>query len=252
MSRFTNIIVISLFFLSGCKPKKENDLIIATAANVQYAMKELIQTFHEETGIKANLVVGSSGKLTAQIDQGAPFDVFVSANLKYPNELHKKGLTTNKPEVYSQGRLVMWTMVGLQKPTLEGLAVDSISKVAIANPKLAPYGIAAVEAMKAAEVYDRVKDNLVYGESISQTNQFVMSKTVAVGFTSMSVVLSPEMKDKGKWTEVDKELYSPIEQGVVVIKRDAENVEKAEKFYQFLFSEKAKLILENYGYFTSL
>ena len=104
--------------------------------------------------------------------------------------------------------------------------------------------------MKNKMVFGAVKDKLVYGESISQVNQFVISKTADVGFTSMSVVLSPELKDKGRWFEVDKNSYSPINQGVVVIKRDGDTQADAEKFYQFLFSDKAKKILKDYGYFT--
>lgn len=225
-------------------------LTIATAANMQFAMETLTKAFTEETGILCELTISSSGKLTAQIKEGAPYDVFVSANMKYPNELYKQGMTVEKPKVYAHGKLVLWSMKEGLLPTLELLDDSSISHIALANPKTAPYGMAAEEVLKGEGLYDRLESKLVFGESIAQTNQFIITQSAEVGFTSMSVVLSPQMKDKGKWIELAPSLYSPIEQGIVVLKKDTE-IENAEIFYDFIFSPKAKKILEEFGYLVN-
>ncbi|MFD2066267.1 molybdate ABC transporter substrate-binding protein [Pontibacter silvestris] len=222
--------------------------MIATAANVQFAMEELTKTFTEETGIPAEIVLGSSGKLTAQIKEGAPFDVFVSANMKYPEELHRSGLATAAPKVYANGKLILWMLQEEGEPGFEKLTNAAVMHIAIANPKNAPYGIAAQEALQYLGFYEEVKDKLVYGESISQTNQFILSGTAAAGFTAKSVVLSPELKGKGKWIEVPQESYAPIQQGVVILKKEGKSMAEAEKFYTFLFSDKARSILQSYGY----
>ena len=123
-----------------------------------------------------------------------------------------------------------------------------VKHIAIANPVTAPYGTAAIEVLNHHHVYEDVKSKLVYGESISQTNQFIVSKSAEVGFTAKSVVLSPEMKGKGNWTDIDEADYTPIAQGAVVLKHRGSHDGDAQKFYNFLFSPKAKDILENFGY----
>jgi len=165
--------------------------------------------------------------------------------------LYKSGKAISKPEVYAKGRLVMWTLKEDSFLSIDSLDAEGLEFIAIANPTLAPYGVAAVEVMKNKGVFEAVKGKFVYGESISQVNQFVISKTADVGFTSMSVVLSPGLRDKGKWIEIDEDNYSPIDQGVVIVKQGDSSQEDAEKFYRFLFSEKAKKILKDYGYFTT-
>lgn len=235
-----------LVLLFSCQSKSKPSLTIATAANVQFAMTELTKAFQDQTGIACHIVIGSSGGLTAQIAGGAPYDVFVSANMKYPEALYKKGLTAAAPEVYGFGILVLWGTDGILTPSFNELESDTIRHIAIANPKTAPYGEAALEVLQNLNLLERINSKLVYGESISQVNQFVISNAAEIGFTSKSVVISDEMGQKGKWIEVDQQLYTPIAQGAVVIK--GKNREMADKFYKFLFSEQAKLILRNYGY----
>ncbi len=246
-----------VLFLSACnsaenknekEDSEEGKLIIAVAANMQFAMQEICKTFTKQTGIKCDLIISSSGKLTAQIKEGAPFDIFVSADMKYPNELFTTGFTIGQPKIYAYGKLVMWSMIESIKPSIDMLTNPSINHIAIADPKTAPYGEAAVDALKHYGVYENIKDKLVYGESISQANQFIISKSAQVGFTAKSVVLSPEMKGKGQWTDVDKNSYSAIAQGVVIVKRKDSQQDNAEKFYNFLFSGDVKKILENFGY----
>ena len=124
----------------------------------------------------------------------------------------------------------------------------SINHIALANPKNAPYGQAGVEVLQHYQVFDKVASKLVYGESISQTNQFIVSGAAEIGFTAKSVVVSPTLVEKGKWIEIDQNTYTPIAQGVVIIKKDDQIITEAEKFYSFLFSQKAKAVLEKYGY----
>lgn len=241
------IICISLF---ACKQKQENHLNIAVAANMQYAIQRIVAEYTSQTGVKCNLIISSSGKLTAQIKEGAPYHVFVSANMKYPNELYQNNLTTSPPKVYAYGKLVLWTMIDSLTPSINLLKNKSISHIAVANPKTAPYGHASIETLKNYNLYQQLKHKLVFGESISQTNQFITSKSATIGFTSLSVVLSSAMKDKGNWVEIDESFYSPIKQGVVIIKQQNNQHTQASQFYNFLFSKTAKNILLKNGYFT--
>ncbi len=230
------------------KEETNRRITLAVAANMQFVIGELTQTFQEQTGIACELVISSSGKLTAQIAEGAPYDVLVSADMKYPNEILSKGLAATPPKVYGRGKLALWSMVEGFTPSLESLTDETVKHIALANPKTAPYGIAAVEVLKNHQLLDKVENKLVYGESISQTNQFITSRSAEVGFTSLSVVLSAEMKGKGNWIALDIRLYPPIEQGVVVIQRKDGPVDQAKKFYDFLSSEEARKVLTAYGY----
>ena len=247
MKKIAFITALSFLMLLSCQEKQPEKLTIAVAANMQFAIKDLSKTFTDKTGVQCELIITSSGKLTAQIKEGAPYDIFVSANMKYPNELFKSGFTTKEPEIYAYGQLVMWSVIDGLTPSIERLNDKQIKHIALANPKMAPYGTATIEVLEHYNLYDSLKDKLVYGESISQTNQFILSKSAEVGFTAKAVVLSSEMKNKGSWIEIDDANYTPIAQGVVIIKNNKAK-EEAEKFYEFLFSTEAKTILENYGY----
>ncbi|UII31479.1 molybdate ABC transporter substrate-binding protein [Fulvivirga ulvae] len=241
---------VVLLLLVACQAPEKPKLTIATAANMQFAMKELTRAFTDETGVSCDLIISSSGKLTAQIIEGAPYDVFVAANMMYPNELYNQGLTLEKPRVYAYGKLVLWSMVAGVYPTLELLSDSTIQHIALANPKTAPYGVAAIEVLRGEGLYDRLRPKLVFGESIAQTNQFITTESAEAGFTSMSVVLSPQMAGKGKWIEINPSLYTPIEQGIVVIKNES-GTEMAEEFYAFIFSQRARQILTAYGYLVN-
>ena len=243
-------IFIFLFIMTACGNQKPQRLTIAAAANVQFVMQDLIDLFTLKTGIECDVISGSSGKLTAQIKEGAPYDLFISADMKYPEELYRSGLTTSSPKPYAFGTLVLWTMMGdLPQPTISMFGHEGgakIKHIAIANPKIAPYGEAAVEVLKYYQLFDSLQPKLVFGESISQVNQFVISKTAEVGFTAKSVVLSQRMTGQGRWSDVPPESYPPIAQGVVVLKNG--DVEKASEFYDFLFSAEGRTVLEKYGY----
>ncbi len=242
------IILITLVYACNGANNEPAKITIAAAANTQYTLQPIIEKFTEKTGISCELIIGSSGKHTAQIIEGAPFDVFVSADMKYPSELYKKGFTTTPPEIYAYGKLVLWTMVDGLPISIENLNDSAIKHIALANPKTAPYGQAAVEVLKKYRLLYSLENKLVYGESVAQTNQFIYSKSAEIGFTAQSVVLSPEMKGKGNWVLIDDSSYTPISQGVVVINQPERNNSQAYKFYKFLFSKEAKIVLKDFGY----
>ena len=250
----TRIVLLSFLWsivLWGCSPPRTPPLTIATAANMQFAMKEITQAFTQKTGIACEVVVSSSGKLTAQIREGAPFDVFVSADMKYPVALFESGRTTSEPEVYAYGRLVLWSTTDGVEPSVEMLHQEKVRHIALANPQTAPYGVAAVETLKHYGIYDQTADKLVFGESISQVNQFINAGAAEVGFTAQAAVVSSETEGKGRWLAVDTTAYSPIAQGVVVIDRQGLPKDEAQRFYAFLFSQEGRKVLTNFGYTTN-
>lgn len=235
---------------------KDSDkkVTVAVAANMQYAMNALKANFEKKTGIKVEVILGSSGKLTQQIQEGAPFDVFISADTKYPQMLWQSGLTPDAPKIYAKGVLVLWTARADLKPAqnLKLLLADNVKKIALANPKTAPYGQAAEELLRHFKLYDLLKKKFVYGESITQTNQFIMSQSADIGFTAKSAVLSDEMKGKGSWIELDHKYYSEIAQAAVLLKYGAEkNNDASAKFYSYLFSAEAKKIYKLFGYIVN-
>lgn len=241
------IFLISSFISISCT-KEETSLKVAVAANAQFALREIVKDFENITDIDIDLIIGSSGNLTSQIKNGAPFHVFLSADMKYPNELYKSELTYNKPEIYAFGKLVLWSLNENELISMDLLEVNKIQKIALGNPKTAPYGVAAFESLKFFGMDEQIKNKLVYGESISQVNHFIISKSVDVGFTSLSSVLANRTKTKGNYQIIDSTTYNPIEQGIVVLKNDPEFLTAALKFYNYVYSERGKVILGKYGY----
>lgn len=227
------------------------DLLVAVAANVQFAMEELQSAFAEESGLEVKTVIGSSGKLTAQIKNGAPYDLFLSADMKYPQELHRAGLAVDTPRVYARGALVLWSLAGVDlRRDIPAILTDpAVTKIAIADPQLAPYGMEALRVLQHYGIGEALAPKLVYGRSIAQVNQYITLQTVAAGLTAKSVVLSPEMRDVGAWIAIDTRAYSPIDQGVVMLKHGQdERRAAARRFYEFLFSAPARVIFVRYGY----
>ena len=235
-----------------CKPAaKDQKLIIAAASNTQYAIKEIIHEFEEVHNIDCKLVLSSSGKLTAQIMEGAPYDVFLSADEKYPNTLFENELTIGHPKVYAEGKLVLWTTISAVEVNLESLLDDGVSHIAIANPKTAPYGRAAKEVLEDVGIYDKVEHKLVYGESISQANRFVTSGAADIGFTAKSVMLGADFREEVNWIEIPTTMYSPLSQAAALIKRKSDTPDQAKLFYEFLFTKEAKMVLKDLGYSVS-
>ncbi|MDX2285919.1 MAG: molybdate ABC transporter substrate-binding protein [Bacteroidia bacterium] len=238
---------IYLVLLLACARPAQPPLTIAVAANMHAAARVLADTFTARTGIACALVAGSSGGLTAQIREGAPFDLFLSADMRYPAALHAEGFAADSPRACARGRLVLWTARPGAEPSWEWLASDSVRHIAIANPRNAPYGAAALEALKAKGLQERLAGRLVQGESAAQAAQFVLSGAAEAGFTALSLVQSPELQGIGRWTEVDSALYAPILQGVLVLNR---NPAPARQFQAFLFSPEARAMLGSFGYWA--
>ncbi|GAB3743124.1 molybdate ABC transporter substrate-binding protein [Spirosoma lituiforme] len=225
-------------------------LRVAVAANAQFVMEPLREAFQKQSGVQIESIVSSSGKLTTQIQQGAPFDVFLSADMEYPNALHQQGLTTSQPIVYAYGSLVLWTLSELPlSADLRVLQNPLVRHIALANPETAPYGAAAVSLLKYRKMLASLQPRLVYGESIAQVNQYVLSGAAEVGFTAKSVVLDPALKGRGHWIDLPPPGYSPIAQGVVVLKR-TDQPKAAQQFVQFLKTLAARRLLQQYGYRT--
>ena len=251
MKIVARLLIIPLLLLLTCcggSRRSEESITIATAANMQFAMEALTEAFTARTGITCILVVGSSGKLTAQIVEGAPYDIFVAANMKYPRAVAAQGKAAGEPRLYALGSLVLWTVKEDLQPFLEVLASDSVTHIAVANPATAPYGQAAIEVLEHYGLRESLDTKLVFGESIAQTNQFIISGAAEIGFTALSVVRAPEMRGKGQWIAIPSQLHSPIEQGVVLLRNEEKPDLNATLFYDYLLSEEAGEILENFGY----
>lgn len=243
------IVLLSInILITSCHHPQEEKLNIAVAANMQFAMKEIARAFTEKTGIDCQLMISSSGKLTAQIKEGAPYDILVSANMKYPQDLYSSGYTELEPKVYAFGSLILWSLKDEIQASMDILSSAKIKHIAMANPKMAPYGIAALEALRYYELEESLKNKLVFGESVAQCNQFIISTSAEIGFTEKSVIFSPEMKGQGSWIAIDTASYSPIAQGIVLIQQENRNKKLAQVFYAFIFSQEAREILVKFGY----
>jgi molybdate transport system substrate-binding protein len=235
-----------LLMITSCLKNNKETLRFAVASNMQTAAQELSDTFSAETKINCEIIVGSSGKLTAQILAGAPYDIFLAANMNYPQAVFDGGKAEFKPQKYAYGKLVLWTTFDEIQPSLEGLAKDNIKSIAISNPRLAPYGFAGKEVLENLNIYNQIIDKLVYAESISQTNQFIYSGAAQIGFTSKSSVIIKGVK--GTWIEINDSLYTPLKQGFVIIKQSKEKLVLANTFQKFLQGETASKILISNGF----
>ncbi|MDF1877507.1 molybdate ABC transporter substrate-binding protein [Sulfurimonas sp. SAG-AH-194-L11] len=229
-------------------------LNIAVATNVSYAIEELKAKFLQtHPDIKINIILGSSGKLTAQISHGAPYGLFMSANMLYPQKLYKQKLAITKPLVYTKGALALFSSSSQDFSLgLQVLKTKEIQKIAIASPKTAPYGKAAFEAIKNANIYKDIRAKLIFAESISQTLSYIRS-AADIGFVALSSLYSAKMSRYKKGThfyEVDTTLYSPIKQGLVLLSY-GKSVQEYKLFYEFILSADAKKIFKKYGYLVS-
>ena len=227
------------------------DLTIAAASDLNFAFKDLVAEYEKKTGERVKLTLGSSGNFYSQIENGAPFDLYFSADIRYPQKLIEGGHgIADSLYKYAVGRIVLWVPRGSAVPIdkgLESLASPSVRRVAIANPKHAPYGRAAVAALEHFKLYDATKDKLVMGENISQAAQFVESGASDTGIIALSLALAPTMKAAGKYWEVPADAHPPIEQGAVVLTRST-NQEKARQFLKFLQGNEGQEIMRRYGF----
>ena len=242
---------IFLVLLLLCSSVFAGQINVAVAANVSYAMDKLIAEFNKTNpDTKIQVTLGSSGKLVAQIKNGAPYNIFMSANMGFPQSLYDEQIAITKPVVYAQGALAILSSKELDfSKGIDIIKESSIEKIAIANPKTAPYGTAALEAIKNAGLEESTKDKFVYAESISQVVTYATT-AADIGFIAKSSLYDDKLaqyKENKNWISVDTKLYKAIEQGIVIINNAKDNAE-VKSFYDFILSAKAKKILTDYGY----
>ncbi len=252
--RFRKIRVLILIMggiaTSGHAFAQQSKVLIAAASDLKFALDSVISVFKIENPLaRVDVAYGSSGKLYEQLSNGAPFDLFFSADIDYPVKLKEKGIVSSNIHVYGIGRIVVWS--NKIDPAISGLNTllhKSIVKIAIANPAHAPYGRRAEEALKQAEIYDLVKDKFVLGENISQTAQFATSGAADAAIIALSLALSPAMKKmKGHYYVIPEGLHTPLKQAFVVLKQ-AEKNSSAVQFKDFMKSKKALEILRYFGF----
>jgi molybdate transport system substrate-binding protein len=224
---------------------------VAAAANLIYVLEPLDAAFAlADPGVVITREIGASGNLVAQIAQGAPYDVFLSADLEFPQKLVAAGAADGPSLVtFAVGRLVLWTLrPGLSLPSVEAVVRNpAVARIALANPRAAPYGRAAEEVLARLGVEAVARPKLVFAENISQTAQYVASGNVDAGFVALSLVRSPKLPDRGRWLEIPSSLHAPLAQGAVLTRRGAANP-VARRYLNFLHSPAARAILAQFGY----
>ena len=247
------LIALCLFVITSVNGAAAEEITIAAASDLNFVFRELIAEHERSTGDHVRLSLGSSGNFYAQIQQGAPFDLYFSADIAYSRKLEEAGLTVpGSLYPYAIGRIVLWAGKDSGLDLSKGMDVllePTIKKIAIANPKHAPYGRAAVAAMEHAQIYDRVKDKLVLGENISQAAQFVESGAADVGIIAMSLALAPPMQAAGRYWEIPADAHPSIEQGAVILK-GAKNRDNAKAFLSFIRGAEGQAIMKRYGFVT--
>jgi molybdate transport system substrate-binding protein len=244
--------LLALLVLFTASFATAQEIIVAAAADMSAALPELAAAYTKKTGQAIKLSFGASGNLTNQIRNGAPFDIFFSADEQYPQQLIAEGLASKDTLYrYAVGRLVLWvptdSPLDLSKLGSNALLDPSVKKISIANPATAPYGRAAEAALKHFGIYDQVASRLVLGENVSQAAQFVESGNAQAGLIALSHALAPAMKDKGRYWPVPLDVYPTLNQAAVVLSRSKQQ-DTARKFLEFMRTSEATSLLSNYGF----
>ena len=251
----------ALMLLAGCAAGSGSPSLasvtrrvaVAAAADLRFAMDDLIATFGATNpGVTVEATYGSSGTFFTQISEGAPFDVYFSADAEYPRRLEAAGRAEGgSTQLYGVGQIVVWvpndSALDVEARGLEALTDPSVRTIAIANPEHAPYGRAAVAALKTAGIYNAVESRFVLGENISQAAQFVESGNADIGVIALSLAVAPSLKDQGRYAVVPVESYPRLEQGAVVLKA-AVDPEAARAFLDFVFGPEGRTVLDRYGF----
>lgn len=224
-------------------------LRVAAASDLQFAMTEMAASFERNNPeIHIETVSGSSGKFYQQIVNGAPFDLYFSADIEYPRKLKENGLAASEVKSYAFGRLVLWSAKLPVSTGLTALTGNNFNKVAIANPQHAPYGKAAKASLTYYGLLEKVNPKLVFGENVSQAAQFAQTGTAEGAIIALSLMSAPSMKGKGTYFLIDERSHPPIEQGYVVLKRAEANAD-AVKFSSYITSIEARGIFIKYGFY---
>jgi len=245
------IVVLILTAMGLTHEACAQELRVAAASDLQFVMPELAAQFEKQSSVRLNVTYGSSGNFFSQIQSGAPFDLFFSADMDYPRRLVSGGLA--EPDTlfqYALGQIVIWAPANSnldpERDYWKALLDPSVQKIAIANPEHAPYGRAAVAALKKAGLYDLLQTKLVYGENISQAAQFVQSGNAQAGLLALSLALSPAMRDGKRW-QIPGDLHPPIQQAAVVLKSSS-GPHAARAFLEFLKTPPARSTLSHFGF----
>lgn len=254
---FVNKLVCVLLIACSCTfssaaQESSGQLTVAAAADLSSALSELGARYEKKTGIAVKLSFAASGALTQQIQNGAPFDIFFSADMEYPRRLIGSGdADGGSLYQYAVGKLVLWvpadSPLDVAHKGMNILLDPEVKKISIANPQHAPYGRAAVAALQHAGLYDKVSDRLVMGENIAQAAQFVESGNVQAGFVALAHAVAPSMAGKGKYWEVPADYYPPLAQGLVVLSHSAHKKDAAQ-FVAYIKTAESADLLRQYGF----
>jgi molybdate transport system substrate-binding protein len=253
-------LVLSTFYAARAEKPKPLSLAaanscgivtVAAASDLSDLMNEIVGKFEKLTGCAVRLTTGSSGNFLTQIENGAPFDVFFSADIAYPKRLEAEGLAAPASTyLYAIGKIVLWTRKDSRLDIGKGFSAlrdPAVKQIAIANPEHAPYGRAAEQALRKSGIYDAVKGRLVLGENISQAAEFVESGNADAGILALSLVISPAMKDQGRLWNIPENLYAPIQQGAVVVGA-ASNPQGARQLLDYIKMPETAALFERYGF----
>ncbi|MFN2309721.1 MAG: molybdate ABC transporter substrate-binding protein [Gammaproteobacteria bacterium] len=224
-------------------------ITIAAASDLRFALDEIVARYEPvHPGDKIDIIYGSSGKFHTQIQQGAPYDLYFSADIAFPRELAKAGFAATEVDPYAVGRIVLWSnTLDATRLTLESLTDTSITRIAIANPRHAPYGMRAVEALRAKGLFEKLEKKLVMGENIAQTAQFVQTGNAQVGMIALALALNPALAKAGGYWLIPDTLHEPLMQGFIVTRRAADN-KLAHDFARHMDGPAARAIMKKYGF----
>lgn len=245
--------LVAAWALSAYRPAEAPTIRVAAAADLQFALDELLKEFqrrHPQITVKASY--GSSGSFFAQLSQRAPFDIFFSADRAYPQRLIEQGLALTETEfLYAIGRIILWvprsSAIAVETLGVQALFDSTVKKVSIANPYHAPYGRAAEAALTSLGVYDAVREKFVYGENVAQTAQFVQSGAAQIGVIALSLALAPTLQEQGRFWEFPLESYPRLEQGGVILSW-ARDRESTQLLREFVLSSQGRAIFKRYGF----
>jgi molybdate transport system substrate-binding protein len=245
---------VFLALLAAAPPGSAAELRVAAASDLKFALDQLATEFHaEQPAIRVQITYGSSGNVYAQLQNQAPFDLYLSADIDYPRKLAAAGhaLDTNVFR-YAVGRIVVWAAnkspLDVEQLGIQSLLAPSVERIAIANPRHAPYGAAAVAALTSLGVYEQVQPKLVYGENIAQTAQFVQSGAADIGILALALAIAPPMRDAGRYWEIPLDAYPAMEQGGLILKW-TKDAAAARAFRDFVLGDRGRAVLSRYGFF---
>lgn len=248
--RLLALLATALCMIGLSGPVLANDsLRVAAAADLKFAMDEIVAGFkqvHPDADVQ--VTYGSSGNFKTQILQGAPFDLYFSADIAYPQQIKDAGLAASDVRPYATGRIVLWSAkLDASKVRLTDLTAPAFARIAIANPQHAPYGKRAEQALRASGVWGKVEPKLIYGENIAQTAQFAQSGNAQVGIIALSLALSPELAKQGGYYLIPQSLHSALEQGYIITKAGGDKP-LAKDFADYIASKSARAIMVRYGF----